>query len=224
MPALPENNVVFLSFNEGLEEERTERLNKFFKDDVARWASYRSQNFGDYIVPKHVAINISGQIKDGEATPPHHTYYVEHGGIRISDDDIEEYHRHHVVCDCVLQRNLNDGQGGVNINACPELRRATSLRARRFGAEIRNGLVLEKDPFEAVIASSKIAMAALETVLLLDYSAPEIWPGTIMSGVLSLEQASEITGEPEEEVVWYAQTLEAEGKITFDGETLSLAA
>src|SRR5437868_6918197 len=98
MVTQPENNIAFISLVDGTEEERSEKVRKFFRDDAARWASMRTREYGDFIVPKYVCIKLSGKVKDGEPTPIHHTYYVEHAGILIADG-IEEYHRHHLVCD-----------------------------------------------------------------------------------------------------------------------------
>ncbi|MGH7157171.1 MAG: hypothetical protein ACREGG_03625, partial [Candidatus Saccharimonadales bacterium] len=222
MTTSSENNVAFVSFVEGSEEENLEKLKKYFSFDAAHWASIRAREFGDFIVPKFACIKLSGQVIDGVPTPTHFTYYVEHAGTLITDTDIEHYHRHHMVCDHVLERNLNDGKGGVNVNACPDLKTAATIRAQRFGKEIRSGIAGAygiEDELEKLISSGEVAIAALEKVLELDHTIPEIWPGTIVSGELSLEQASEITGQPPEDVARYADILQLEGKVSFDGQT-----
>jgi hypothetical protein len=230
MIASAENNVVFLSFTEGSEEERQTRLQQYFNGDIARWASMRAHQFGELIIPKHVCIRLSGTIRNGNVSPPHRTYYVEHAGTRIADtaDTIEEYHCHHMVCDCVLKKNLNDGQGGVDLNACSELRIAARHRARRFGSDIRDSFSdsceIESDINKILVLSDKAAVAAIETALLVDSTDPEAWPGTVVSGELPIEQASEITGQPLENVVWYADVLQSAGKAIFDGKKISLAA
>lgn len=228
MTTSPENNIAFVSFIEGGEEEKAEKLAKFFRKDAARWANLRIREFGDFIVPKFACIKLSGQVKDGEPTQAHFSYYVEHAGTLITDNGIEEYHRHHVVCDHVLERNFNDGRGGIDVNKCLDLRVAVNIRGRRFGKEIRSGIAianrLEDDELENLISPGEISISAIEKALILDRSIPELWPGTIVSGELTLEQASEITGQPLEDVVRYADILQLEGKIDFDGETLRLAA
>jgi hypothetical protein len=85
MSTSPESNVVFISFMEGNEEEKTDKLRKYFRNDAANWASFRAHEFGELILPKFACITLSGQIKEGQPTSAHSTYYVEHSGTLFTD-------------------------------------------------------------------------------------------------------------------------------------------
>lgn len=226
MAAVERDNVIFVSFIEGTEEERHDKIRRYFRGNVPKWASDRARRIGDIIIPKHACITLSGNINDGEPTPAHRTFYIEHSGMIPMTE--EKYHRHHMVCDCVLKRNLNDGQGGVNLEACFDLHLAANLRARRFGKDILSAPdsldELETDPYRILVGGDQIALAAIETALSADAVMPEIWPGTVVSGEMPVEQVGELTGQPLENVVWLAEVLQSQGKVAFDGQKLRLAA
>lgn len=221
----PQEHLVFVSFIEGAPEDRADKLTRFFRGDSARWASNRFRRMGDIIVPKHACFSIVGNPATAKELRPHSTFFVEHKYI---DPQTEETrHLHHIVCDCALRKKLTDKEGNVTLEACPELERVAKLRAQRYGRDLSESLathVERDDQLEALFADEHFVVEAIDHVLTVDKTRPEVWPGTIVSGELPVGQVVEMIGRPREEVADAAKILQQVGRVEFDGETVRLAA
>lgn len=220
----PEKSV-FVSFVDTSEEDRQQKMGQFLSANFLEWAHQRATALGDWIIPKHVCVTLPGRIEAGQPTANHSTYFVEHRGLNPRTEEI--FHVHHMMCDCVTRKDLNDQGSGVNLGACTYLEATAKLRALRFGAEIRGGTlatVIPEAAHEAAFANENVAMQGIETALVKDKFEPESWPGTVISGRLSVEQAVLITAQEPDVVVWSAELMQSQGKIVFDGQDMRLAA
>jgi hypothetical protein len=225
MVSMPEKPVAYIPLTGENDSQSEEMMRRFFEGEALGWSLKRMRDNGEIIIPKYVAIDLNGSVKEGKATSPHRVFYVEHKGIMLTDAGHYHYHRHHVVCDCGASRNFNDGDGGININACPDLRAISLARTRRIGrAFLSESAEIESNINKIIVMSDKVAVDAIETVLLLGKKFPEQWPGLAVSDEMTVEEACEVTGEPEENVVMYIDELRSRRSITFDGHKIRLAA
>lgn len=78
--------------------------------------------------------------------------------------------------------------------------------------------------YEKPIGFHDVVLNAIEGVLVFDRKNPEGWFGNAVSGQHHVELMGEILRKPAEVVCLYANLLELEGRIDFDGENLRLAA
>jgi hypothetical protein len=217
---------VFISLDGLEEEDRRQVISQYFSGDMLRWAGRRAMEFGDVIAPKVVYVEVT-------ETETHSVAWVEHAGVNTATYEI--FHNHHIVCDCVLCKNFNDGRGGIDTSLCDAMTRALEARAGIIGAEFqrdvtasqKNGLInlmtgsLEKSrEFDL----ESFSVNAIEQVLRSDNRHPEIWHGNAVSGSLSVDEVSHIIDQPATHILLAAEKLRKSGKADFDGENIRLAA
>jgi hypothetical protein len=216
----------FIQLTDLDEAESRQISEELFNGDLLEWAARRAKYFGDYIVPKVIYIETS----EGQQ---HKVAWVEHNGVNLLAN--ETFHNHHVVCECVLCKNFNDGNGGINTTLCDTMTHALDARAEAIGRGYRS--VIEASQNQGalnVLTGSKetarlfdietMSMTAIEKVLHDDNAHPEVWHGNPISGSLPVEQAQIITGQPHEVVLHCVELLHERGRVDFDGENLRIAA
>jgi hypothetical protein len=216
----------FIGLDSYNETKRLELVEELFRGEILSWAAKRGQVLGDYVMPKIFYIEPTD-------TGPHKVAWVEHKGT--DGATFEPFHRYHVVCECVLCKNFNNGKGGIDTSQCEVMEHALEARAHAVGESFRRTIDVSHahSAVNVLTGSSEIpkefdfesmSLSALEQILRLDKAHPEEWQGNAVSGALPLEQAGKIIAQPLEAVRHYAELLQRSGIAEFDGEALRLAA
>jgi len=217
---LPENSndAVFISFpSSSLEDIEARR--EYFVDDIAEWAKKRARKFGDLIIAKQMYVEFAGGEK-------HSVAWVEHSGQ--DPEDGETYHVHHIACDCTRYKDPDDIDDEMEFFGCPVMQNALEERAHFVDRTYRLHDTIKSYDDEALEDYEKsseyhdIVLGTMEDILLWDRRQPQLWLANVMSGQHSAHLMGEILRQPVESVRLYADILQLNGKIEFDGETMRL--
>lgn len=210
------------------DDETRQIREELFTRELLEWAGNRASKYGDYIVPKIICLDTVDE--------PHKVAWVEHN--RTHPDSRQIIQNHHIVCECVLCRDFNDGRGGIDTSLCVSMERVLEARARIVGADFQADISIcsgyeaqnmmtgsgfseiERRDFDF----ESLSVAAIEQVLHMDQMAPETWNGNVISGALPIDQASRIIDQPLSSTYKYAVLLHKSRRVSFDGENLRLAA
>ncbi|MBX4190962.1 hypothetical protein KW794_02650 [Candidatus Saccharibacteria bacterium] len=206
--------------------DNLELVEELFTGNLAKWAAKRGQVLGDYVMPKIIYVEVTDE-------GPHKVAWVEHKGTNGAT--FESFHNHHVVCECILCKNFNDGTGGIDTTLCEVMGHALEARADLVGAGFRQSIDISQSHSTVNLLTGSpeaarqfdlenMSLSALEQVLHLDHAHPEGWQGNAVSGVLPVEQAGKIIAQPLEMIFRCAELLQRSRKVDFDGESLRLAA
>lgn len=217
---------VFIPLASLEDDDRQEIIQQYFAGDILRWAGNRALEYGDVIEPKVLYV-------EANEDETHSVAWVEHTGVNTATYEV--FHNHHIVCDCVLCKNFNNGRGGIDTSLCEVMARAIEARGQMVGAKFRRDIVVSQNEGVFNVLTGKFeksrqfdlesfAVTAIEQVLRSDKQHPEVWHGNAVSGSLSVEEASNIIELSEPLVLLAAEELRKSGKADFEGESLRLAA
>jgi len=208
------------------EEDKQQLIREHFSGAMLRWAGNRALEYGDVVAPKVIYV-------ESNEDETHRVAWVEHAGVNTAT--FETFHNHHVVCDCVLCKNFNDGKGGIDTSLCEVMSRALEARAQIVGTEFQRGITASQNSGLVNVMTGSMeksnefdiesfAVNAIEQILRSDNRYPEVWHGNSVSGSLSLGEASHILDQPVSFALLAAEKLRKSGRASFDGETVRLAA
>lgn len=191
-----------------------------FEGPVAQWAELRQQRFGDTVIPRHTYL-------ERIDNKPHRVSWVYHNELDFENG--QNHCFHHIVCDCALEIEYSGTEEFYAIFGCQALMSVLNKRAWLVNAtymidEVRSPFFQpELDDLGQTNAYHNLGVRTIAYLLEYDARHPEGWVANVMSGEHTASLLGLVLQQQPAVVRWYAELLQQEEVIDFDGETLRLA-